>query len=276
MSEIIGRLIARTRAPLSSVRPLLPSRFEADRGQSAQGFERTALAIGPQATVPFEHATGGGEPESTDAMRTPEPAGKRRGPATAFLPETAPPAGGTHIIESGGAGAAEDSRRARTVAPDGEADRTRAGDPATRDTEAAVWLRIPPSFDSIPLPHGSAAAGSAHATIRSAHERDWGDRHEAARQGLGEMSAEYAADRRDTGGRAATMDSRSTPAPSRRDPAPGAAADEVARAGTTEITISIGHIEVRAAPAPEPPRKPAARPRVTLDEYLRRRETAGR
>jgi hypothetical protein len=270
VSGIIGRLIARGRAPLSSVRPLLPSRFEADRGRSAHGFERTALAIGSQATVPFEHAAGGGEPESTDAVTTSEAAGTRRGPATAFRPGAAPPAGGARIIASPGAGVAEDSRRARTVAPDEEADRTQAGDPAARDTEAA------PAFDSAPRPHTFAPAGSARAAIRSAHEWDWGDRHDAVGRGLGAISAGYAADRPDTGGRAATTDSRSAPAPSRRDPAQGAAADEVARAGTTEVTISIGHIEVCAAPAPEPPRKPAVRPRVTLDEYLRRRETAGR
>jgi hypothetical protein len=39
----------------------------------------------------------------------------------------------------------------------------------------------------------------------------------------------------------------------------------------TQITISIGHVEVRAAPVSLPPRRPAFRPRVTLDEYLSRR-----
>jgi hypothetical protein len=36
------------------------------------------------------------------------------------------------------------------------------------------------------------------------------------------------------------------------------------------VTISIGHVEVRAAPVSSPARRPAFRPRVTLDEYLRR------
>jgi hypothetical protein len=38
-----------------------------------------------------------------------------------------------------------------------------------------------------------------------------------------------------------------------------------------EITISIGHIEVRSAPMPARPRKAAFRPRVTLDDFLKRK-----
>ena len=41
------------------------------------------------------------------------------------------------------------------------------------------------------------------------------------------------------------------------------------------VTISIGHIEVRAAPASEPLRPPAFRPKVTLDDFLGR-EPGGR
>jgi hypothetical protein len=48
------------------------------------------------------------------------------------------------------------------------------------------------------------------------------------------------------------------------------AANSEAPAAPTQITISIGHVEVRAAPVSQPPRQPAFRPRVTLDEYLRR------
>jgi hypothetical protein len=43
------------------------------------------------------------------------------------------------------------------------------------------------------------------------------------------------------------------------------------RESTVEVNIAIGHIEVRSVPRPEVPRRPIARPRVTLDEYLRRR-----
>jgi hypothetical protein len=47
------------------------------------------------------------------------------------------------------------------------------------------------------------------------------------------------------------------------------AANSEAPAAPTQITISIGHVEVRAAPVSQPLRRPASRPRVTLDEYLR-------
>jgi len=39
----------------------------------------------------------------------------------------------------------------------------------------------------------------------------------------------------------------------------------------TEVSISIGHIEVRAVQRPQPVRKSAPPPRVTLDDYLHRR-----
>jgi len=39
----------------------------------------------------------------------------------------------------------------------------------------------------------------------------------------------------------------------------------------TEVSISIGHIEVRAVHRPQPVRKSAPLPRVTLDDYLHRR-----
>jgi len=54
-------------------------------------------------------------------------------------------------------------------------------------------------------------------------------------------------------------------------PAPKSAA---AADGTwPDVTISIGHIEVRAAPAIEHPRtRPAFRPRVPLDDFLNQRQ----
>ena len=76
------------------------------------------------------------------------------------------------------------------------------------------------------------------------------------------------------------------PAPADRPPAPAGTADRVRRrqpslrppanepavtapAAAPEVTISIGHIDVRAAPPPAPARsRPAFRPRVSLDEFL--------
>jgi hypothetical protein len=41
-----------------------------------------------------------------------------------------------------------------------------------------------------------------------------------------------------------------------------------------DVTISIGHIEIRAAQAAEPPRRPAFRPRVSLNDFLNQRNRA--
>jgi hypothetical protein len=44
-----------------------------------------------------------------------------------------------------------------------------------------------------------------------------------------------------------------------------------------EVHVTIGHIEVRTAPSSAPaPRRPAARPGLSLDAYLRRRDGGGR
>jgi hypothetical protein len=40
---------------------------------------------------------------------------------------------------------------------------------------------------------------------------------------------------------------------------------------STDVTISIGHIEIRAVQAAEPPLRPGFRPRVSLDDFLNRR-----
>jgi len=58
-----------------------------------------------------------------------------------------------------------------------------------------------------------------------------------------------------------------SPSPSTR---PGQSAEPVPESGP-EITISIGHIEVRSAPAPEKPRsRPPFRPQVSLTDFLSR------
>lgn len=76
------------------------------------------------------------------------------------------------------------------------------------------------------------------------------------------------------------------PSPADRPPAPAGTAGRVRRrqqllpppanepavaapAAAPEVTISIGHIDVRAAPPPAPARsRPAFRPRVSLNEFL--------
>ncbi len=62
----------------------------------------------------------------------------------------------------------------------------------------------------------------------------------------------------------------------RRQPSLPPPADEpavAAPAAAPEVTISIGHIDVRAAPPPAPARsRPAFRPRVSLDEFLAARQ----
>jgi hypothetical protein len=45
---------------------------------------------------------------------------------------------------------------------------------------------------------------------------------------------------------------------------------------STEVNITIGHIEVRAVPHPQPVRKSSAIPHVKLDDYLHRRNEGAR
>ena len=52
--------------------------------------------------------------------------------------------------------------------------------------------------------------------------------------------------------------------------------DQLRPAPTTEVNISIGHIEVRATQRAEPARRSASPSHVTLDDFLRRRPEASR
>ncbi|NML46843.1 hypothetical protein HHL11_24070 [Ramlibacter sp. G-1-2-2] len=75
-----------------------------------------------------------------------------------------------------------------------------------------------------------------------------------------------------TPSRAVLMARAAQPPAARRDPAP-------ASAQPAPVQITIGRVEVRAVPAAQPdrPRAPApAAPRLSLDEYLRRRNGASR
>ena len=58
------------------------------------------------------------------------------------------------------------------------------------------------------------------------------------------------------------------PAGSRRSPAPPGSATDAPAAGP-DVTVSIGHIEVRSAPVPDKPRsRPSFRPQVSLADFL--------
>jgi hypothetical protein len=56
----------------------------------------------------------------------------------------------------------------------------------------------------------------------------------------------------------------------------GSAQNQLRLVPTTEVNISIGHIEVRAIQRAEPIRRSASPSHVTLDDYLRRRPEASR
>jgi len=50
--------------------------------------------------------------------------------------------------------------------------------------------------------------------------------------------------------------------------------DEFSQPEPVEVHVTIGHIEVRAAPVPKAPVRRTAPPRVSLDDYLKRRNGA--
>jgi hypothetical protein len=62
--------------------------------------------------------------------------------------------------------------------------------------------------------------------------------------------------------------------PEQYGPTAGPVAQNASGSRAPEITISIGHIELRAAHAPQAPRKPAFRPQLSLDEFLNKKPGA--
>ncbi len=161
-------------------------------------------------------------------------------------------------------------------------DATRKGSRQSEALEAARVKRTEES-DGRVAPKDADEYGSKRARLERAIElRDVARESDEPRESSIEMRAEKApAKPEETTGESVRTTAKVEPRAA--TPAISAARNEVADAGSamdaaehTEIHITIGSVELRAPRVvPAPPKPPAFRPRVTLDEFLKRGAGSG-
>jgi hypothetical protein len=326
MSTVLGRMVQRTRGPLSAIEPLIPPRYAG--GESALGRGRGTYAaglvnevgLGPQAGPDGVSWPAG--PDGADAGTDRRIAGADRRVAGAPLAgdsgigREVPPPGGSRAWTgppraTRGADAAPGAAPAAVPAEPGRpAPRGVPRDPADLGTAGASLVPPMPRSGADesadpgelaradrPRPSGaelpaSWVADSAHATRSPGPLRQWagGDDREPPPPGQWPHGGAAGGDDREPGlphpagfrgaRRLASLLAREEGARLDAYPQtlPGTATVPGTGAGPA-LTITIGHVEVRAAaesrPRPErarpdsPPRQPF-RPQVTLAEFLGR------
>ena len=177
------------------------------------------------------------------------------------------------------------ARTARTIAPD----RAMASSPVApafseEGARATSWPRQEPVVDEVPGSLSTAPADVSSDSVSAPLPAGPRQAEEPAARApplasARTVSADDAITRSARSRIALTNDAASPAGPvlarvskQRTAPQPPAfAANGEASAAPPHVTISIGHVEIRAAPVSPPPRRPSFRPRMTLDEYLGRR-----
>jgi hypothetical protein len=244
MSDLLQRLVERTRAPAAAVEPLSPPRYAA-AASSPSGFEevdaRSEAPPGAAASAPARQT---GKPDGVTQALTGFVSARETIPAGPLAK-----------------GAALETSIANAVqfrSPSGPAAdaASPAGGQGSREPRSEGWHHEAASkgFEIASAREQSEAAGRKSADGDSQPVHIFGSSPEIRETGMHSESGS------------------SGPSISHHEPflREQQARDATAPMPTSEVTISIGHIEVRNAPAPGRPRQPAFRPRVTLDEFLKR------
>jgi hypothetical protein len=299
VSDVLGRMVLRGRGVLPAAEPLIPPRYAAAWSAPGLGERATPPGLAGEADLASSQAPEAGP----DTRAWPAGAGGRRA-------GTDPGAGGLPLAEGRGSrdGPPGASGLVRTGLPL-EVPGTRApagstpaapGRLASPSIQPGPWdLRGPggspagPAWRGEPREAASPAGSGGPALPGTELPATWARPHEhSATSPMGQRSwvpggpadgdGEMPGARRPAGPRsahrAASRLGRDEGAP--LEPYPGAPADDAAHAPPA-LTITIGHIEVRAAAEgrsrpqqarPEPPRRQPFRPQVTLAEFLARTE----
>jgi hypothetical protein len=251
MSSVLERMILRARSGLAGIEPLHRPRYaptataahEATEWATATGERAVEHAPAPApsarragrlpAAVAAEPATGQAAPNAPAPVhRPPDPsADARLDPTPAPRSARLARARVVEDIHGRGREAGAVSRPAPVLTPN-----ARSNPSAVPITSLAPITPVAPEPDTALLPPAVAPVDAPAPT---------------ASRAVPAAPVEPAA----------RQPQRPTPSAPNAEPAPARA----------DITISIGHIEVRAAQVAERPRPPAFRPRVTLDDYLGRR-----
>jgi len=246
MSGVLERMILRTRSALAGIEPVFAPRYAASEVfHEAENQPAAAVeSVVRRAPAPGQRHTA----QAPAARTTPQDrATARSSPVTpAFSEEVARAAPSPHHDP-----AVDKMPGARSVADHVHVSLADVAPPAPLSTT--------------PARQEEPATGEpfmVSAPTRSADD----DTTLSSRRALGHDN------RRQADSVAEPFDEGAVPAPiSKKYSAPGTLTPAAPTSGASaQVTISIGHVEVRAAPVSPPARRPAFRPRVTLDEYLRR------
>ena len=244
MSGILNRMIARARSPLPRVQPLYTPLFaEAEVGLRTPLSEPSDLEETGQPAAYRDPAAG---QEATSEQERPK--------AATISPELA------------------SSDRSKALPAIG---RTDSGEPPSRPSATGQLNVIGDDIVS-EVPHEPISARSVEMRRESLASptrnegTDW--RHQSAMDKTLEESAKT--------GRPAKEQTLVPPQRERGSRRfPGAASDPRASERASQeppVTISIGHIEIRAAQAAERPRKVTFRPKVSLADFLSRKHGGAR
>jgi len=258
MSTPLARMVERARGSLSSAEPLIPSRFAAGADGLAPGVlpsGDTDPAWRPDlGQLPAEAAVPAGTTAATEATA---PAGttaaaRTTAPAEATAPAETSAPHGTPVRHLG-----EDMRQIARVAAE-------MPGAASTSVDAAASQVTPPSYVTPASPvRGTSPMSGTSLPPRDADAHDVAATPDAGLVPAGDVPRVAAV--RGTSVQPASVAGISVPT----NPA----------AGSPEITITIGHIEVRAAPSSQqsPQRgRPQCRPRVSLGDFLAQGEDGRR
>jgi hypothetical protein len=275
MSSLLERMIQRTRAPLPGVAPMVQSRYApaaptmpASTGSFTSPGDFTEIEDFAQASGPIVTLARGERAATSLPAALPQPTGNTLDSSAAaiVLPEENPaPAPVTEPPQRQPAGSTTPGSAASPRRPDHVQQklppitaRNGAGAAPRLDIPSSHAIERVPASPAADLPGPGTAdpldpAAPPMAASMPADTISWEQGEPAAEALLPSLPQRH-------------RGAPSTPVRQRTEP-------ETTGSGP-EVTISIGRIEVHTVPAVERPRRPAFRPRVTLDDFLNGRSGA--
>jgi len=281
MSDLLGRMIARARAPLSPVQPILPSLYEPVTGPEPEpvtpwpvhefareeGSSQKARPLESTVTPEADGIQAGGSPPEDQPIERRDSGPRLSEPRQVDQPIERRDSGlqipevrqvdsrrSERLISTPEEGSGLDREPSR--APSGEARAIGRSEPAAARPEPADKGQEEPSRPNVPA--GSSQTKRSQQALRLISVQAARERKPEATVNPGSLETDFPPAR------------PVTRRPGQRESGKREREDPI-RDSPLEVNIAIGHIEVRSVPRVEAPRRPAAKPRVTLDEYLRRR-----